>query len=189
MCWSSRVSLSDELGFICHLAFKQGFFFHVRKMAPSELLSYRHLFIRPLPGWIIQNMLKVVLLPDIWKSKAACSMSAYICLHKSDVILSKPSLATVGGAFSTWNINCSALCGSWCLHFWKSNCRIPCESSVLYGCSFLFPVCTHGTVENCFFIFIFNCMYLDVWGLSSFSLKRELSSCGTHGLSSCSLRA
>ena len=49
-----HVSLSDELGFICHLAFKQGFlffiFFHVRKMAPSELLSFRHLFIRPLPG-------------------------------------------------------------------------------------------------------------------------------------------
>lgn len=49
----SHVSLSDELGFICHLAFKQGFFLvvvRVRKTAPSELLHYRHLFIRPLPG-------------------------------------------------------------------------------------------------------------------------------------------
>lgn len=49
----SHVSLSDELGFICHLAFKQGFFLvvaRVRKTAPSELLRYRHLFIRPLLG-------------------------------------------------------------------------------------------------------------------------------------------
>lgn len=48
----SHVSLSDELGFICHLAFKQGFFLVVcvRKTAPSELLRYRHLFIRPLLG-------------------------------------------------------------------------------------------------------------------------------------------
>lgn len=49
----SHVSLSDELGFICHLAFKQGFFLvvvRVRKTAPPELLRYRHLFIRPLLG-------------------------------------------------------------------------------------------------------------------------------------------
>ena len=145
-----HVSLSDELGFICHLAFKQGFlffiFFHVRKMAPSELLSFRHLFIRPLPGWIIQNMLKVVLYLTYGNLKLHAQCRHISVYTKSDVIIETQCCNLVGGAFSTWDINCSALCGSWCLHFWKSNCRIPCDSSVLYGCSFWFPVCLsrHG---------------------------------------------
>lgn len=182
MCWSSQREpkwWTGGLFAIWLLSRDFFFFFHVRKMAPSELLSYRHLFIRPLPGWIIQNMLKVVLYLTYGNLKlhAPCR---HISVYTNQMSYSKAqSCNLVGGAFSTWNINCSALCGSWCLHFWKSNCRIPCESSVLYGCSFLFPVCLSRHGGETAFIFVFNCMYLDVWGLSSFTEACELSSCGT----------
>lgn len=62
-------------------------------MAPSELSHYRHLFIRPLPEWIIQNMLKVVLYLTYGNIKLHTQ-----CLHISVYIKSGAVLKTRNAA-------------------------------------------------------------------------------------------
>lgn len=80
----SHVSLSDELGFICHLAFKQGFFSccSCQKNGTFRTIALQTSVYQTSAWMNYSECASGRTLPDIWKYEAAHTVSAYICLHK-----------------------------------------------------------------------------------------------------------
>ena len=98
-------------------------------------------------------MLKVVLYLTYGNLKLHAQCRHISVYTKSDVILETQCCNLVGGAFSTWDINCSALVVLDVFIFGNQTAESHVTPVFCMGVPFGSQYVFHDTVENCLFFF------------------------------------